>query len=441
MYALWQFPSRHLTLNRVLLLSHLLLVLGLVGSMSYARYTSEWRNKLESFVELSRQSFMPHLNDISRLVEEKDYPALTSPTILKHLNALTRLTFLDISSGAASQSAPVHIQFERASASLGVRDARDPARIQEPPWMMTTIENGFRLDKSTDSLHLVLPLNNSSHGRIWAVFNASRLMQFRQLLIRSLVIEAVSAVFFSMLVALYVIRRVVAPLKALANNMSAADYHRLELLPELTRQDEIGQLARAYRGLLENNQHQLRLLQVQNDTDTLTGIGSRHKYLRVAEDFIQRSLKQQRCVGMFVCDIDHFKAYNDDYGHKAGDKALVAVAKGIQQTLAPGDQLFRFGGEEFLVLLARPNKEGLRYAGETLRENIEQLCITHRSGSEKGVVTLSIGGAYACLKRMSLEALGAKAILEMLFEDADKSLYESKKQGRNRFVLSAQSIQ
>ncbi len=437
---IFHFPCRHLTIHRVLLLSHLLLVVCLVGVMSYARYESEWSNKLRYFVELSKGSFTPHLNDISRLLTEQQYSKLTSAKILEHLNAVDKLKFLDISSG--EQQSPVHIQFVRASEYLGIVDANQTMNVQSPSdWNTNVLESQYKLDKSGHALHLYLPLSNPGHGRIWAVFNASSVMEYRQTLIRSLLLEAVSAIFLSMLVALYVTRRVVGPIKSLAKNMSSSEPPSMELLPELARHDEIGQLAKAYKSLLVKNYDQLRQLQAQNDTDTLTGIGSRYKYSRVATDFIERALKQQKCVGMFVCDIDYFKPYNDYYGHKEGDRALVAVAKGIQKTLAAGDMVFRFGGEEFLVLLARPKKSGLKYAGEMLRESIEKLNIPHNALQGCGVVTISVGGAYACLKRMSLDELGAKKILDMLFEDADKSLYQSKEQGRNRFILSDQSIQ
>lgn len=438
---LFRFPCRHLTIHRVLLLSHLLLVLALVGAMSYARYESEWTNKLRYFVDLSKGSFTPHLSDISALLAKQQYSKLTSAKILEHLNAVDKLKFLDISSG--EQTTPVHIQFVRASEYLGIVDAGQPINIQAPHrWNASGLmETQYQLDKKTRALHLFLPLSNPGHGRIWAVFDAEVVMQYRHTLIQNLMLEAVSAVFLSMLVALYVTRRVVGPIKMLAKNMSASEQPSLELLPELARHDEIGQLAKAYKTLLTKNHEQLQQLQAQNDTDTLTGIGSRHKYSRVATDFIQHALKLQKCVGMFVCDIDYFKPYNDYYGHKEGDRALVAVAKGIQQTLSAGDMVFRFGGEEFLVLLARPKKSGLKYAGETLRENIEKLSIPHNAHEGCGVVTISIGGAYACLERMSLEELGTKTILDMLFEDADRSLYQSKKQGRNRFILSHQSIQ
>ncbi len=197
---IFHFPCRHLTIHRVLLLSHLLLVVCLVGVMSYARYESEWSNKLRYFVELSKGSFTPHLNDISRLLTEQQYSKLTSAKILEHLNAVDKLKFLDISSG--EQQAPVHIQFVRASEYLGIVDANQTMNMQSPTdWNINTLESQYKLDKSGNALHLYLPLSNSAHGRIWAVFNADCVMEYRQTLIRSLLLEAVSAIFLSMMVA------------------------------------------------------------------------------------------------------------------------------------------------------------------------------------------------------------------------------------------------
>ncbi|WP_456295763.1 diguanylate cyclase [Vibrio sp. AK197] len=440
---LFSFPCRHLTVHRVLLLSHLLLVISLVSVMSYSSYVNSWQQQLTYFVNSSKKQFTPHLDDISKLLEKRDVKRLMAPSILDYLQRIDNLQFLDILGSPSRASSPVHIRFNRAEATLDEVGVSHKEPHSSVPWVtkQPSGQQEYIFEPEYRRLHLLLALSNPDHGRMWAVFDASQLVAFHQDLVKNLVLEAAAAIFLSMLVALYVTRRIVSPIKELARNMKQAEFASLESFPELTRQDEIGQLAQAYHNLLSKNHEQLRLLQAQNDTDTLTGIGSRHKYSRMAEEFIKRSLGQEKCVGMFVCDIDHFKLYNDFYGHMEGDKALVAVARGIEKVLSPGDQVFRFGGEEFLVLLARPNKDGLRYAGETLRQHIEQLNITHLARGDDQVVTMSVGGAYACLKRMSLDELNPEKVLTLLFEDADKALYQSKRQGRNCFILSNQSIQ
>lgn len=129
-----------------------------------------------------------------------------------------------------------------------------------------------------------------------------------------------------------------------------------------------------------------------------------------------------------LIDVDHFKKFNDHYGHQAGDKCLQSIASTLQSSaLRAGDMAARYGGEEFCLLLADTNAEIGQQLAEAVRHSIELLRIPHEL-SPSGMVTVSIG-----VDAMVPEA-GHDA--ESLLQFADKALYCAKNDGRNRVVLA-----
>jgi diguanylate cyclase (GGDEF)-like protein len=154
--------------------------------------------------------------------------------------------------------------------------------------------------------------------------------------------------------------------------------------------------------------------------DALTGLGNR---LRLAEDLELLCGRVERyghayCVALF--DIDDFKGYNDAAGHLAGDGVLRSVAQALQRQIRTGDALYRYGGEEFLVLLPEQTIDSAALAADRLRAAVEALALPHPAG---GVVTVSAGVA-------GTTAGGCRP--DELFELADQAMYRAKAGGRNR---------
>jgi diguanylate cyclase (GGDEF)-like protein len=154
--------------------------------------------------------------------------------------------------------------------------------------------------------------------------------------------------------------------------------------------------------------------------DPLTGIGNR---LRLAEDLAAvcaRAARYGHSYSVVVFDVDHFKAYNDGEGHLHGDEVLRRVAHALRDAARGGDVVYRYGGEEFVVLLPEQTLQSATQAAERLRATIEALALPHPGG---GVVTVSAGvsgfGDGGCSP-------------EDLFAAADKALYAAKAAGRNR---------
>ena len=159
-------------------------------------------------------------------------------------------------------------------------------------------------------------------------------------------------------------------------------------------------------------------------TDALSGIANRRKLDLFFDREWASAVRNNSIISLMMIDIDFFKLFNDTYGHQAGDDCLKVVAKTIDSILKrPGDIVVRYGGEEFAVVMPGTEKEGALIMGEKLRVAIEELNIEHNS-SEKGVVTVSVGAS-------SLTP-GKDDSPKDLFSAADKALYQSKEDGRNR---------
>jgi two-component system cell cycle response regulator len=165
-------------------------------------------------------------------------------------------------------------------------------------------------------------------------------------------------------------------------------------------------------------------------TDELTGLGNRRRMEIDLADAHARALRVQRPYGVVMFDIDHFKAYNDHYGHLAGDKILRRVAHRLLSASRAGEQVYRFGGEEFLLVLTDTTVEGAMTAAERLREAIVDLDAPHGvRETSPSVVTLSGGVAW-------WDPQSSMSSTDVL-QAADEALFAAKSEGRNRIVMSS----
>jgi len=170
----------------------------------------------------------------------------------------------------------------------------------------------------------------------------------------------------------------------------------------------------------------LRLeLQRLADEDELTRIPNRRSFDAAFQREWRRDRRQREPISILIADIDHFKAYNDHYGHQAGDGCLQAVAQTLARTVRrPTDTVARWGGEEFVVLLPETPLEGAAYVGERVRAAVEDLALPHEASPVAEHVTVSLGVASTVPDRDGSP--------EALLQAADAALYRAKAVGRNR---------
>jgi diguanylate cyclase (GGDEF)-like protein/PAS domain S-box-containing protein len=163
-------------------------------------------------------------------------------------------------------------------------------------------------------------------------------------------------------------------------------------------------------------------------TDGLTGIANRRAFDEALEREWRRTLRHGTQISLLLLDIDHFKLFNDEYGHQVGDDCLRAVAQAAASGLRASDIVARYGGEELALILPQADVAGARETAEKVRATIEGLGISH-SGNPAGggVVTVSVGAATA-LARVG----GTMRMPEGLLQAADHALYKAKLGGRNR---------
>jgi diguanylate cyclase (GGDEF)-like protein len=174
------------------------------------------------------------------------------------------------------------------------------------------------------------------------------------------------------------------------------------------------------------------VLQRQAEVDGLTGLANRRLLDRHLAKEIARCTRTHSPLSVIMADIDHFKAFNDHYGHIAGDNCLQKVSNTLTGLISRSNDLAcRYGGEEFCIVLPDTNLEGVSHVADRLRVRVERLKIEHAVGG--GKVTLSLG---TCT---SIPDQNCSA--EQLIACADKALYEAKQRGRNRVVSFEQTPQ
>ncbi len=158
--------------------------------------------------------------------------------------------------------------------------------------------------------------------------------------------------------------------------------------------------------------------------DSLTNVLNRNAYNMKIIQMMREFSQTKNYFCLLVLDIDHFKKFNDNYGHKAGDRVLKSVAASVQDSLRASDLVFRYGGEEFVVVLSGIQEDNALKLAEKIRKDVEKEYFVDKD--QKLKVTISLG--VACVKEGESEI--------ELFERADKAMYVAKSKGRNRVEIA-----
>lgn len=182
------------------------------------------------------------------------------------------------------------------------------------------------------------------------------------------------------------------------------------------------------RGVVRELTRAHERLQELSRVDGLTGLYNRRHFQEYVERVWERSQFDGSDVSIIMVDVDHFKKYNDRYGHPAGDECLTQIAKVLQGTVRrPEDLIARYGGEEFIVVLPQTASGYAVAVAERVREAVEALQMRHESSTSSHFVTVSIG-VSSCKADFLLKA-------SQLISAADLALYQAKHEGRNRVCV------
>jgi diguanylate cyclase len=180
---------------------------------------------------------------------------------------------------------------------------------------------------------------------------------------------------------------------------------------------------------LDNIRDSLKVAEQRSNTDALTGLANRHsmdEFLRLAQI---AAMEKDEALSVFLIDIDHFKKFNDDYGHQVGDQVLRLVAKVLQEGVREVDLAARYGGEELIAVLPGADLDACSSVAERIRRRIAEAKLTRRAtGKEIGSITVSIGVAQFRLAESA----------DAMIERCDRGLYQAKRLGRNRTVTETE---
>jgi diguanylate cyclase (GGDEF)-like protein len=186
-------------------------------------------------------------------------------------------------------------------------------------------------------------------------------------------------------------------------------------------------------GKLVDDQQTIRRLAI---TDSLTGVFNRHHFVRQLKVEVERCQRYGSALSLLMVDVDLFKGINDRFGHQKGDQILCEVAHVLRSHLRSSDTVYRYGGEEFAIILPEVRADKAYYVAERLRQMVEEKVAASLQLSQS--VTVSIGIAdlrgHATPEPWSPPKTERRSLIEgvdQLLERADQALYEAKKSGRN----------
>ncbi|HEV7207455.1 MAG TPA: diguanylate cyclase [Mycobacteriales bacterium] len=163
-------------------------------------------------------------------------------------------------------------------------------------------------------------------------------------------------------------------------------------------------------------------------TDPLTQLRNRRSLEDDLSALHARSQRYQRNYCLVMCDVDRFKAYNDTFGHPSGDEVLRAVGATLSTQARHGDSVYRYGGEEFLLILPEQTPPEAAVVGERIRRAVLGLCVAHPGGVDGQLLTISVGVAGF--------RPGDVTTSDGILAEADQALYAAKASGRNRVAIA-----
>lgn len=292
----------------------------------------------------------------------------------------------------------------------------------------------LKINEKEYKMYFYLPLQEYARSNSILFINydimeiGNRLTElFRQALLIFMI-----TVLFHVLFAVLIYKIIVKPIHRLHDGIREIADGKFSTRLVIPGKDEIGMVAGAFNKMAQTLQENIDTIEKQMNTiqelaitDELTGLFNRRYLFRRLEDEIKRTIRRDYDLSFMMIDIDHFKNFNDTYGHITGDLVLKEVARVIQYSCKETDIVARYGGEEIAVMALDCPMEDLLTMAERIRSRVEETMVDTVSGPLS--VTVSLG--VTCFSSTLRETIGNA---ESLVYFADTALYRAKEKGRNR---------
>jgi diguanylate cyclase (GGDEF)-like protein len=455
-----------------LVLMFFLLEIVIISGLSYYQFQKQCLLFITQSAENKRNISLQFINMISLSTAGNNYGNIYLPTFIDSLTSISNLIYLEVEGTSSNQNSyqfayhqsvgktwrkfhpenyiqslnekieklsqyllnkktdKVKIEFllqraidEKYKYQRDIKNQNRYGGFQYP----SNLIDGYLVDEDKLMLFISLPTTNFNGGIINFVYDLSELTDLKIDIFRSTIIEFIVLLSITFPMTLLITHWVIKPIESLTRCLSA---HKgkidIENIPALTAHDEVGDLAREFKTLISYTYTQMDYIEQISIKDPLTDLFNRRHFDDKIEDIISSAKRHSMSISFLFVDIDNFKKYNDNYGHDKGDEALKAVAQGfLDVARRPDDYCFRFGGEEFIIIIVNKLADNAINIAEKIRQHIEDLSIEHLFNDDFNCLTISIG---ECTITQITGPIKVKDIIRM----ADAELYKAKDAGRNK---------
>lgn len=463
-----------LNIKSKIILYHFILVIILVSGLGYHQYKNQLQSHISSLIHYHTASSSSIVSMFSQAIAGFNYANIQMPSFIAELKRNKTIYAMQVS-GVSNNNRFYKVLFKQVTGEIwrGQYSKNYSAEVISNLELLQTQEqkkadkvqidfliarNQERLERYNNSillsknnneltalfkqkntpfvdlkynrLFISIPTNNKHGGKVQIIFDISEIQAIKSQILEDILYESILALLLSIIILTILARQITSPINSLSNYISQNyEDHNLAEMPCISRNDEIGVLAKTLYRLLEQIMSYENKLKILSQKDPLTGLGNRRE---LDYTFENRQFSETMQTAVLYLDIDHFKKYNDRYGHNMGDETLKKVADSIDNSIQrKGDNAFRIGGEEFVVLITISNIEQMKNLAERIRKNVQALAIEHKLNPPYDVITISIGAYLTILKPKERTT---RTLSEML-NYADKSLYLAKKSGRNCLII------
>jgi diguanylate cyclase (GGDEF)-like protein len=448
-------------------LSHLSLIVLLLGSLSYKHYTSALENYINSTITFYTNYSSSIVTTSSLAISGANYGNIQLPSFIEEVSKNKNLLYLHISglsdytsknfdavynkkyktiyrneypenyeqqlnkelknftsklNDASSDKVKVNFLIERIKDKLKqYKQSINYAKELNQKYVKIMTHESPYIDYDKNLLYLSLRTDNKNGGKVSMVFDMSEIADIKSKILKDLLIEVFVALLLSVIVLNVLSNKIIGPLNKLSTYMSN-DFQSLDSskTPGLELKDEIGTLSHTFKKLLETIQVKHQKTEKKAYFDSLTGMYNRYKFNEIFNEELKRAQRYSHIFSIAIIDIDKFKNFNDTYGHLIGDEVLVMIAQHVNSNVRSTDVFARWGGEEFVVLFKETSVDVAKMVAENLKDEIQKL---HHDIA--GGITASFG----VTQYIEGDTLGS------IFKRCDEALFIAKENGRNQIEV------